>query len=419
MLSLFLAKRFFHSSPLASTTSRNASAPAIRIATAGIAIGLAVMLITVGVVKGYQREVQHKLTGFASPIEVFDPASFSSPESYPVVTDKAIRDLVSQTPGVQRVQRVSEKMGIFKTKDDFAGMMLKGVAQDYDLSFMRSQLVEGELPEFRDDRSSNSIVISRMMAKQLGLKVGDRIYSYYFSDVVKQRRFKVAGIYETHLHQFDKTFVLTDLYTVNRLNNWLLEQSSGLEVHLHSYDELPTVQALLAQKLDHRADRYGRPYRVISIDQHPRTASVLAWLEMLDLNVMVILIIMICVSGITMISGLLILILERTSTIGVLKALGASNRRIRHTFLWFASFLILRGMLIGNVLGLGLLGLQHYAHLVKLDPAQYYVEAVPVSMNLQWLVGINLASLLLMMLAMVLPSFFVSRVEPAKTIQFD
>ena len=200
----------------------------IRIATAGIAIGLAVMLITVGVVKGYQREVQHKLTGFASPIEVFDPASFSSPESYPVVTDKAIRDLVSQTPGVQRVQRVSEKMGIFKTKDDFAGMMLKGVAQDYDLSFMRSQLVEGELPEFRDDRSSNSIVISRMMAKQLGLKVGDRIYSYYFSDVVKQRRFKVAGIYETHLHQFDKTFVLTDLYTVNRLNNWLPEQSSGL-----------------------------------------------------------------------------------------------------------------------------------------------------------------------------------------------
>ena len=259
---------------------------------------------------------------------------------------------------MQRVQRVSEKMGIFKTKDDFAGMMLKGVAQDYDLSFMRSQLVEGELPEFRDDRSSNSIVISRMMAKQLGLKVGDRIYSYYFSDVVKQRRFKVAGIYETHLHQFDKTFVLTDLYTVNRLNNWLPEQSSGLEVHLHSYDELSTVQALLAQKLDHRADRYGRPYRVISIDQHPRTASVLAWLEMLDLNVMVILIIMICVSGITMISGLLILILERTSTIGVLKALGASNRRIRHTFLWFSSFLILRGMLIGNVLGLGLLGLQ-------------------------------------------------------------
>lgn len=417
MFSFFLASRFFGQAN--HHDGRKASAPAIRIATAGIAVGLAVMIISVCIVKGFQHEVVAKLTGFASHLEVLDRNSFGSPETYPVVTDAALMSKVKQAQGGTRVQRVSQKMGIFKTQNDFSGVVLKGIAGEYDLSFMQQCIVEGKLPAFRDDRSSNSIVISRTLADKLGLKVGDKVYSYFFSRTIKQRRFTVVAIYDTHMSQFDNTYVLTDLYTVNKLNGWATDQSSGLEVHLSSFDVLPDAQHWLVQHVGGTHDRLNRPYSVVSIHENPRTASVLSWLGLLDFNVMVILVIMVCLAGFTMVSGLLILILERTVTIGVLKALGASNARIRHTFLWFASFIVVRGMLIGNAIGLLLMFLQKQFGWVRLNPETYYIDVVPVELNVAWILGINVASLIVTMLALVLPSFLVSRVQPAKAIQFD
>ena len=417
MFSFFLASRFFGQTN--QQDGRKASAPAIRIATAGIAVGLAVMIVSVCIVKGFQREVVAKLTGFASHLEVLDRNSFGSPETYPVVTDAALMDKVKLAPGVMKVQRVSQKMGIFKTKNDFSGVALKGVAQEYDLNFMKQCIVEGKMPVFRDDRSSNSIVISRTLSDKLGLKVGDKVYSYFFSNTIKQRRFIVAAIYDTHLRQFDNTYVLTDLYTVNKLNGWDADQSSGLEVRLSSFDILPEAQRWLSTHIGSTHDRMNRPYSVVSIHENPRTSSVLSWLGLLDFNVMVILVIMICLAGFTMVSGLLILILERTVTIGVLKALGASNARIRHTFMWFASFIVVRGMLIGDAVGLLLMLLQKYFGWVRLNPETYYLDVVPVELNIGWIVGINVASLIVTMLALVLPGFLVSRVQPAKAIQFD
>lgn len=418
--SLFLARRFFHQSGVSEGGRKHfASTPAIRIATAGIAVGLAVMIVSVSVVKGFQREVSAKLSGFASHIEVCDVQSFSSPETFPVVTDSALVATVRRAPGVKHVQRVGAKIGIFKTHNDFAGVALKGVAEDYDLNFIRSQLVAGRVPAFTDKKSTNRIVISKTLSERLGLKVGDKVYSYYFAQTIKQRRLEVAGIYETHLKQFDETFVLTDLYTVRKLNNWDEDQSTGLEVTLDSYDELPAAQAYLAKAVGGKKDRVGRSYSVIGIDENPRTASVLSWLNLLDFNVMVILIIMVSVAGFTMISGLLILILERTSTIGLLKALGASNRRIRYTFLWFAAFIVGRGLLVGNVIGLLLVGSQALFGWVHLNPETYYVDAVPVAINWWWIVGLNAASLVVTILALIVPSLLVSSVQPAKAIQFD
>lgn len=417
MLSFFLAKRFFRAN--GSDSGQRASTPAIRIATAGIAVGLAVMIVSVCVVKGFQHQVSDKLTGFASHLSILDIHSFGSPETYPVVTDSALIQQARQAPGVVKVQRVSQKIGIFKTQNDFSGVSLKGVAQDYDLSFMRQCLVEGKMPDFRDDRASNSIVVSRMLANKLGLKVGDRIYSYFFSQTIKQRRFTVAAIYDTHLKQFDNAYVLTDLYTVNKLNGWQADQSSGLEVQLASFDCLPVAQQWLAKHIGGHRDRMHRTYSVISIRENPQTASVLSWLGLLDFNVMVILIIMVCVAGFTMISGLLILILERTATIGVLKALGATNARVRHTFLWFAAFIVGRGILIGNLIGLGLMYVQWQWQPVRLNPDTYYIDAVPVELNLWWLLALNAATLCITMLALILPSLLVSRVQPAKAIQFD
>lgn len=423
-LSWFLALRFFknqrrNNDDNGGKEGRKASPPALRIAMVGIAIGLAVMIVSICVVKGFQSEVSSKLSGFTSHIEVIDLNSLGSPETYPLAFDDKVMAEVKAAPGVKQVQRFSQKMGIFKTENDFAGIALKGVGEDYDLDFLKRYIVKGRMPQFSSKRSSNEIVISQTLADKLGLNVGDKVYSYYFANTIKQRRFKVVGIYNTYMKQFDNTFVWTDLHTVNQLNRWNSDQCSGLEVRLLSFDYLPTAQHYIVQKVGGKHDRYNKSYSVLGIRENPNTASVLSWLELLDLNVMVILIIMICVSGFTMISGLLILILERTTTIGVLKALGATNSRIRHTFLCYAALIVSRGMLWGNVIGLGIVYVQKLFHIVTLDPEVYYIGYAPIEVNWTWIIGLNVATLVVTMLALVVPSFLVSRVQPAKAIQFD
>lgn len=395
--------------------------PAVHIATAGVAVGLAVMILSVCLVKGFQGEVAAKLAGFASHIEVLDLNSQTDADNHPITADAALMDVVKKTTQAETVQRVSVKIGVMKTHDDFSGIMLKGIGKEYDKKFIRSCMVEGKFPDFGNNADAiNQIVLSRQIAEMLHLKVGDKVYVYFFTNTIKQRRFEIAGIYETHLQQFDKNFVWTDLQTINQLNDWGEEQCSLLEVKLQNFDDLEERTAKLgdavtAYKHTHQITNLS----VMSIRDNPRTRPVLSWLELLDLNVMVILVIMLCVAGVTMISGLLILILERTTTIGVLKALGASNRRIRRIFLVYAGHILVRGMVIGNVLAFLLALLQSQFHLVRLDPATYYVDAVPLAYDPVWLIGINLATLLITLLTLVLPAFIVSVVQPAKTIRFD
>ena len=395
--------------------------PAVHIATAGVAVGLAVMILSVCLVKGFQGEVAAKLAGFASHIEVLDLNSQTDADNHPITADAALMDVVKKTTQAETVQRVSVKIGVMKTHDDFSGIMLKGIGKEYDKKFIRSCMVEGKFPDFGSNAGAiNQIVLSRQIAEMLHLKVGDKVYVYFFTNTIKQRRFEIAGIYETHLQQFDKNFVWTDLQTINQLNDWGEEQCSLLEVKLQNFDDLEERTAKLgdavtAYKHTHQITNLS----VMSIRDNPRTRPVLSWLELLDLNVMVILVIMLCVAGVTMISGLLILILERTTTIGVLKALGASNRRIRRIFLVYAGHILVRGMVIGNVLAFLLALLQSQFHLVRLDPATYYVDAVPLAYDPVWLIGINLATLLITLLTLVLPAFIVSVVQPAKTIRFD
>lgn len=395
--------------------------PAVHIATAGVAVGLAVMILSVCLVKGFQGEVAAKLAGFASHIEVLDLNSQTDADNHPITADAALMDVVKKTTQAETVQRVSVKIGVMKTHDDFSGIMLKGIGKEYDKKFIRSCMAEGKFPDFGSNADAiNQIVLSRQIAEMLHLKVGDKVYVYFFTNTIKQRRFEIAGIYETHLQQFDKNFVWTDLQTINQLNDWGEEQCSLLEVKLQNFDDLEERTAKLgdavtAYKHTHQITNLS----VMSIRDNPRTRPVLSWLELLDLNVMVILVIMLCVAGVTMISGLLILILERTTTIGVLKALGASNRRIRRIFLVYAGHILVRGMVIGNVFAFLLALLQSQFHLVRLDPATYYVDAVPLAYDPVWLIGINLATLLITLLTLVLPAFIVSVVQPAKTIRFD
>ena len=416
-LAWFLALRFYKHA--GRDSDRKASLLAIRIATAGVALGLAVMIISVCVVKGFQTEIRAKLAGFAAHLEVLDERSFSSPESYPIVTDQTLMSKIKTVPGITRVQRVSEKMGILKTNDAFQTILLKGVGADFDTTFLRQCVVEGRLPRFAKEGGTDEVIISQQVARTLGLKRGDRVYAYFVSDAIRLRRFTIVGIYATNLSQFDERMIWTDRHTVNKLNDWDPEQSSALEIFLTEPEKTDVVQADINRLVGGMDDGRGGVYDTMSLSENPTTAAVIQWLSLLDFNVLVILALMLGVAGFTTISGLLILVLERTRTIGILKSLGASNTRIRRVFLTYATLIVAKGLLWGNILGVGIVLLQRYFGWVKLDPATYYVSEVPVEINFWWVVGLNVATLVISVLALIVPSFMISRIQPAKAIRYE
>lgn len=411
---LFVAKRIYRSNE----GGKEVSKPAIRIAMWGIAVGLAVMIIAVAVVVGFKNEVRGKVVGIGSDITVTDLDSQNSYETNPVSVNDSLMHVFRTTEGVKHVQRYSTKAGMIMTDDNFLGMVLKGVAEEYDWDFLRKHLQEGEIPAFTDTASSNRTLISRTIANKLHIQIGDKLYTYYVNgDKVRARRLEVAGIYQTNFSMYDDLFLLTDLYTVNRLNNWEPEQVSGVELEIKDYTRKEEIKELLRDKIDMKTDSYGSTYYVQSIEE--MNPQIFAWLDLLDLNVWVILILMIGVAGFTMISGLLILILERTNMIGIYKALGADNWAIRKIFLSFSVFLIGRGMLWGNLIGVTFIVLQSQFHLFKLDPATYYVDVVPVEFSLWLYLLLNVCTLIVSVGMLVGPSYLITRIHPAKSIRFE
>lgn len=411
---LFVAKRIYRSNE----GGKEVSKPAIRIAMWGIAVGLAVMIIAVAVVVGFKNEVRGKVVGIGSDITVTDLDSQNSYETNPVSVNDSLMHVFRTTEGVKHVQRYSTKAGMIMTDDNFLGMVLKGVAEEYDWDFLRKHLQEGEIPAFTDTASSNRTLISRTIANKLHIQIGDKLYTYYVNgDKVRARRLEVAGIYQTNFSMYDDLFLLTDLYTVNRLNNWEPEQVSGVELEIKDYTRKEEIKELLRDKIDMKIDSYGSTYYVQSIEE--MNPQIFAWLDLLDLNVWVILILMIGVAGFTMISGLLIFILERTNMIGIYKALGADNWAIRKIFLSFSVFLIGRGMLWGNLIGVTFIVLQSQFHLFKLDPATYYVDVVPVEFSLWLYLLLNVCTLIVSVGMLVGPSYLITRIHPAKSIRFE
>ena len=410
---LFIASRLFRDKG----DARKVARPAIVIATCGVAIGLAVMIVSVCVVLGFKGDIRDKVIGFGSHVQIQNYAAVATNAPLPVVVTDSLMRQVEAVDGVSHVQRFSNKEGILKTDEEFKGVLLHGVGAEFDAAFLKAHLEEGEIPEFSDSVASNRIVVSRQMADELHLEVGDRIFAYFFEQSVRARRFTVAGIYCTHLSEFDDAMVFTDLYTCNRLNAWEADQYSGLEVSVAGFDRLDEVTNKLVKMVNSQTDAYGASYAAMNIEElYPQ---IFAWLSLLDVNVWVILALMVSVAGFTMVSGLLIIILERTNFIGVMKALGATNRDIRHIFLCFSVFVIGRGLLWGNVVGIGLVVLQSCFGLFKLDAATYYVEVVPVFFHFGYVAAINVATLVICVSALIVPSFLVSHIHPAKAIRFE
>ena len=411
---LFIAKRLYSEQG----DKRKVSRPAIHIATAGVAIGLAVMIISVCVVLGFKHTIRDKVIGFGSHIQVADFLTLQQMEQYPIVIDDSMIDVLKHIPDVAHVQRFAMKEGILKTDSDFLGVAFKGVGPEFDSTFIHNNMVEGSIPPFSDSVSHNKILVSQLMADKLHLKSGQRIFAYFFdNNGARTRRFTIAGIYQTNLKKYDETIVFTDLYTAVKLNGWESDQASGAELSVNNFDNLDMVESRVISKVKGTVDHYGETYSSATIKE--LNPQIFQWLDLMDLNVWIILALMLIVAGVTMISGLLIIILERTSMIGILKALGARNKTIRHTFMWFAVFIIGKGMLIGNVLSLGLLALQQAFGIIKLDAQTYYVSTVPVEINALYIVALNVATLLISVFMLVAPSYLISHIHPAKSMRYE
>lgn len=375
------------------------------------------MLVSVAIVQGFQREVESKVLGFGAHIKVLNYKSLGQQEYSPIVIDDSITSRLSAIPNVASVARYCIKPGMLKTDANFKGIAIQGIGQDYDRNFICSHLVKGEMPEFTDSVNSGKLVISQALAREMQVDVGETIYAYFFEQTVRARKFTVAGIYKTNLTDFDENFAYTDLYTIHRLLGWDSLQYAGAELRLYDFERLDETLMSVVNEVNRKQDAYGEYYSSVTIRmEHPQ---IFAWLQLLDMDVIVILILMTCVSIFTAISGLLIIILERTNFIGIMKALGARNMQVRHLFLNYAMLIILRGIVLGNVLAFAIILLQKHTGIITLDPEVYYVEAVPVLVNWWWVLAIDLGTLVISALAMIVPSFVVSNITPAKSIRFE
>jgi lipoprotein-releasing system permease protein len=379
------------------------------IAILSISLGLTVMIIAVAVVTGFQSEIRNKVIGFGSHIQISNFDYNISYETKPLNRDQDFYQELHQLKGVRSIYSFSTKPGIIKTGDEIHGIIFKGIGSDYDWSFFSERIISGNVPTYSDTVRSDQIIISGYISRLLLLNEGDDVLVYFIQDPPRVRRFTITAIYETGLDELDKIFILGDMQHIQRLNDWTVNQVGGIGINLYQYDDLQqvheTVQELIPYTLNSRTIRQIYP-------------QIFDWLALLDMNVYVIIIIMILVAGINMITTLLISVLEKTNLIGVLKALGASNQQVRKVFLYHASFLIAKGILWGNILGIGLALLQDRYGIVKLSQESYFVDVVPVNFHIPYILALNIGTFAICILMLLLPSYIVTRISPVKAITF-
>ncbi|MBR3951284.1 MAG: ABC transporter permease [Bacteroidaceae bacterium] len=410
----FIARRIYFDKD----KRREVSPPAVRLAVAGVALGLAVMIISVAIVVGFKHEIRDKVIGFGSHVNISAFSSNTSYETPPIEYSEFLQQILQNDSDIARIEPYATKPSILKTDSQYMGVVVKGVMPDYDWEFYARNLVAGTIPQITDSTVSTQIVISQHIASQLQLNVGDDVLAYFVdNNRARARKYNITGIYKTDLADYDNLFILGDARQLQQINGWDANQYSGIEMRLHDFDKLDEVNSRLYRLLIASHDSYGSHYYVRSVRE--LNPVFFGWLSLLDMNVWIILILMAIVAGFTMISGLLIIILENTSMIGTLKALGADNRSIRQTFLQVASYLVGRGMLWGNVIGLAVCLLQQHLHILKLNPEAYYIAYVPIEINIWHIILLNIATLSVSMLMLVGPSYIVSLIRPAKSIKFE
>lgn len=419
-LPLFIARRIHFSD---NKNKKKVSKPAVRIALCGIALGLAVMLLSLAIVVGFKNEVGRKVMGFGSHIQITSLTNNKTYDLPPISFSHTLINAIKQVPNVDYTQITATKPAIIKTKTDFQGIVLKGVDANYNWDFFKEYLKEGELPVMStsvdegDAMPSNEVLISSKQADALKLKVGDKFICYFIQDQVRLRQFTISGIYSTGLADFDKLFVVADIQHIRMLNNWDNKTATSIEIFVKDLNILEdTSYNIFLTTANNFTGNYNPYYTRHIYELQPQ---IFGWLDLLDLNMVIILILMFSVATFTMISGLLILILEKTTLIGTLKVLGANNWTIRKIFLYQASFLIGKAMLWGNIIGLGMYFIQKYLKVVKLDPEIYFVDYAPVELIPWQAIALNIGVGVAILCILVIPSYLIAKISPAKSIKFE
>lgn len=400
-----IAKRLYFSEEGKARTSR----PAVRVALGGILIGVMVMIVAICVVVGFKQEIQRKVAGFGSHIQVVNFDNNATYELQPVEVSDSLLQKLRGLPYVKQVSTFASKPGILKTDSAFQGIIFKGT--DY-WDYFAENLVSGSLPE-----EKNEVIISTVLASQLHLAVGDAILCYFVQEDLRVRKLYVSGLYNTCMSEMDRLFVLGDIDLVRQLNHWRASQASGIEVLVDDLRHLQEAADSVYFATANRLDEAGNAFYTQTLEQ--LNPQIFGWLDLLDMNVVIIIVLMLCVSGFSIITGLIILILESITLIGTLKALGANNRFVRRIFIYEAILLVGKGMLWGNVLGLGLVAVQYFTQVIPLDASIYYVSYVPMAFPWGWLVALNIGVLLVAWVIMLAPSAIVSQISPAKVMHFE
>lgn len=406
----FTAKRIIDSKAYKSSVS----APIIKIGITAIAIGMVVMMIAIATGIGLQQKIRDKVVAFNGHLMISKFGNNNSQESDGSISLK--QDFYpdfNSVKGVSHIQAVATKFGIIRTETDFEAVIVKGVGGDYNWDYFEEYLIEGRLPDYSEKRNED-VLISHYIANRLNLNLGDTVQTYFIrDDIEKSPRimpYEIVGIYNSGFQDFDKTYIITDLKHIQRLNNWEETQAGHFEVFVDDYSQLNEI---------HDAIYQNTPSEMNTITVEQKYETVFEWINIFDKNIYGIIGIMILVAGINMITALLVLILERTQMIGILKALGTSNWSIRKIFLYNASYLIALGLFWGNVIGLGILFAQKYLKLFPLNPDVYYVSQAPVFLNLGYILALNIGTFIMCMLMLLLPSYVISKISPVKAIRFE
>jgi lipoprotein-releasing system permease protein len=410
---LFIVRRMIGSRKAGRSFSRSI----VGIAIFGIALSLAVMIVAVAIVTGFKNEISNKVTGFGAHIQILNHDSNLSYETAPVPARLEGISRVSGLEGIRNVQPFAIKAGIIKTGEEIHGAVLKGIDGAYDWTFIEKHLTEGTLFRVTDTARTNHVVLSQSTASLLKLGVGDRFTMYFIQDPPRARTFTISGIYNTSLEEFDRLYVFADIKQVQRLNNWQGGEVSGYEVLIDDMDDLTELTEEVKELVAFDFLEDGSRLKVDNTLQ--KNTQIFDWLKLQDMNVVVLVILMLVVAGFNMISGLLILILERTNMIGILKALGTKNASVRKIFLYQSGYLTLVGLFWGNLFGLAICLAQKYLNLIPLDPSSYYLDTVPINLNLLHILALNAGTMAITFLFLLIPSMIISRISPDKSIRFN
>ena len=400
--------------------TRNISSSLVSVAVFGIALCIAVMIVSVAILYGFKKEIRDKIVGFGSHIQIVNYDANNSFETKPISDNQEFLPELKSAPGVVHVEEFATKLGIIKTQTDNQGVMLKGVGSDFDWTFFKKNIIEGTIFHVNDSVKTNDVIVSKYIANLLKLKLGEHIIMYFVQkppEPPRFRKFRICGIYQTSVEEIDKIVILGDIGHIRQINKWTKDQISGFEINVGEFDKIGEMAVRVNNIIGYSYADQGTSLRVKSIkDQFPQLFD---WIDLQDLNVQIILIIMLIVSGFNMISGLLILILDRTNMIGILKALGSSNKSLRQIFIFESSFLIIKGLIWGNLIGIALCLIQQQTGLLKLDPSTYYINHVPIYLNFLYIAALNIGTIIITLLMLILPSIIISKFSPAETIRYS